>query len=293
MNGYLARLMEQSAVKIASSEADPKIQSSVPGNAAVAPTSEIVEEETLREAPVSQPPVLPVVRAGDPQSVTAGSQANTAPAEPLSYGEATPQPELPRLPQSIERAVPSATAAIPFVSIGPANPSATPNEQMPAEETHPSVSAVREEIPGSTQSAQEIVHEVMAWVMDTKSPATDVESTNQAARIGPVVGNTSARAASDSQRESRKRSSSGADESGRVDRVESSAFHSAEAHSSARPTSWPEPWSVQIDSIHLTIEEPASKSVPPPVVPRVAPPAAASSAQFTPSQLRRHYLRPF
>jgi hypothetical protein len=29
------------------------------------------------------------------------------------------------------------------------------------------------------------------------------------------------------------------------------------------------------------------------VAPRVAPPASSSSSQFTPSQLRRHYLRPF
>lgn len=296
MSGYLARLMQQSAVRIAHRDADQKSQSSVSPRDATAPAPDIVEEEALREAPVSPQPAIPDVPARDPQSVMVAPpvRTNKAPGKRESDGEATPPPASPRLTQPIRADGPAADA-IPFVSIGQTDPPPLPNEQMPATKTIPSTneSPGSEEIFGSAPGAQEIIHEVVAWVTDTQRPATQVESTNPVARKSLVAGATPARVASDSQEDSRQRSPSPADELRELDRPDRSAFHSAEARSSARPTARAEPWSVQIDSIHLTIEEPAVKPAAPPVVPRVAPPAASLSSQFTPSQLRRYYLRPF
>ena len=67
-----------------------------------------------------------------------------------------------------------------------------------------------------------------------------------------------------------------------------------------KPTSSPSanehdasPWSVEIGTIHLTIEAPAEKPVPRPIEPRARPPAPTSRPAAASSRLRRQYLRPF
>lgn len=296
MNGYLARLMQQSALRIAQGDADTIRPAFTPASDSAAPAPDIVEEETLGEAPVSSQPAIPYVRARDPQSVMIAPPlgTNETPGKRESDGEATPPLASLRPTQPI-RADEPAAAAIPFVSIGSAKPSGSPNEQMPAAKPLPltNESPASEEIAPPTPGAQEIIHEVVAWVTDTRRPVTEVESTGPVARPSLLAKAIPARATTESQEDNRKRSPSPADESGEVDRPERSAFHSVETRSSAPPTARAEPWSVQIDSIHLSIEEPPAKSAVPPVVPRAAPPAASSSSPFTPSQLRRHYLRPF
>ena len=53
------------------------------------------------------------------------------------------------------------------------------------------------------------------------------------------------------------------------------------------------PWSVEIGTIHLTIEAPMEKPAPRPIEPRALPPAPTSRPAAASSRLRRHYLRPF
>ena len=53
------------------------------------------------------------------------------------------------------------------------------------------------------------------------------------------------------------------------------------------------PWSIEIGTIHLTIEAPAQKPAPRPIEPRALPPAPTSRPAAASSRLRRHYLRPF
>jgi len=301
MNGYVARLMHQSAVKIASGDTGARAQSSASASGAGPPLPDIVEEETLREAPRPEQPTIPAVHAHELQNITAASfspaRTGEAPTEHgKKYGAVLPKLESPRVAQSVDAPGPPAAGAIPFVSIGQTEQSAAPNEQMPGDEPYSFVtdSPAGEEISFSTPGAQEIVHEVVAWVTDTRSPATEVEPTEQVARTSPMVVTTPARDAPASQIESGRRSLFRADDSGKVDPSERAVLPFAEARSSAPPVSQPEPWSVQIDSIHLTIEAPAAKPALPPVEPRVIPPAAtALSPVFTPSRLRRHYLRPF
>jgi hypothetical protein len=320
VNSYLARLMRQSAITIARPDSGPALQSSVVATDPVAPMADIVEEETAREAPVFRAPVTAVDRERNPESAAVAPQLRSEKAaEGESYAAAPLLQEVPRQMQSFEARDRPAADAIPFVSIAAATVSPSPNEQMPAGETHPVVSAGIEEIPNRTPSAEEIVHEVIAWVTEPQSlatrlapqnhalPANHAARANQAAptnhaspanhapQTGPVVEAISASDARLLPKRSDARAFS-VDDLAKGDfpeRNERDLFAPTDAHSSKRPPSNPEPWSVQIDSIHLTIEEPAVKSVPPPVAPRVAPTAVARSSQFTPSQLRRHYLRPF
>ena len=306
MNGYLARLMRQSAIQIARPDSGPKLESSVLASDTVAPVGDIAEEETTREAPVFQQPAVPAVRERDPEIGAVAKEVRTqnAPAERRNYGAATPQLELRQEVPSVAAPGRPAVDGIPFVSIATATVSRAPNEQMPAGETHPSVSPAKEEIPSSTPTAQEIVHEVVAWMTEPLSLARRIAPTNQAAPSDSVV---EMIPAGDAQHwpeavpsawsvddlPEGKFERDGVGVRFPADVLERNAPHSAEGHSHARPNSRAEPWSVQIDSIQLTIEEPAVKPAPPPITPRVAPTASASSSQFTPSQLRRHYLRPF
>ena len=297
MNGYLTRLMRQSAVKISGSDAASRASPSPAASDAVAVPADFSEEETIREVPLSEVR-LPALSARAGQSIVAAAPPPAeAPAEHESYAEAKPRPESSREVPPIQPPGRSAAGAIPFVSIGQPDPLSTPNERPSAKTVHPlgDESSTRVEASSSAAEAQEIVREVVAWVTDTPSPAAaaHVEPTKRAARTGAILERDPSRDSYRSHDQRARDASTSAVDSLSSDFPDRRLLPSAEAHLSATSASKMEPWSVQIDSIHLTIEEPAAKPVAAPVVPRVTPDAVSAPPGFTPSQLRRHYLRPF
>lgn len=191
MNGYLARLMRQSAVRIGPNEASPKFQLSVLASGPVTAVSDVIEQETLREAPLQQEPPRPAIRVSDAQSAT--TRADKRPAKSESCTEATPEREPLRPAESIEPRQ-SAAGAIPFVSIGQARPSPTPDDRISAIRANPFPEELRdeEEVSSSAPTPREIVEEVVAWMADTQSPAAREKSTTRAARSVPVADSTPA-----------------------------------------------------------------------------------------------------
>ena len=294
MNGYLTRLMRQSAIRVS----DPTSSSSVPASEIIPSPSDVIEEETLREVPPS---------GADP--IVAENHETMAPAvqdEPEDDGALSADRKPP--PHPAEPSAPPAFVAedaIPFVSISPTTLRTEEEQQKPTGATDASAaeSPAGDEITRPAPDAREIVREVVAWVRDTRTPATDFESpklrtpatrTPTTKSIGSsIIEADSSRRDPDTAKASRRRAFSSAADSQRPDSAERDLLPPAEADVSGPIAPRTEPWSVRIDSIHLTIEEPPAKPAPAPVAPRLAPTAASAPAPFNPSRLRRHYLRTF
>jgi hypothetical protein len=151
---------------------------------------------------------------------------------------------------------------------------------------HTSDSAVA--VPSST----EIVQEVLAWMANSDGATERVNPTVSGAPSSPALPVQVVAVGSSTQRQFDDSSTSptpGVSPSERSPEPETGHVLPA----SPPPSTGTEPWSVHIDTIHLTIEEPPAKPEPRSVEPRAVPAAQPSQSRFSPSRLRRHYVRTF
>lgn len=295
MSNYIARLMHQSGLKVAAAENPSAAVSAVQETVAGSPPADVIEQEAQNEAEVFKRSPVPAVAAHE---TLVRLHADSGSEEPQSYFERRREDEVGlETPLAAQPSGTLATSVGPessAVSIGETEPRSSSEQQAPLVKTaysptQPSTNDSAVAVPTSS----EIVQEVLAWMADSRgaavrpnpagsgASASDISSPALSAQVVAVNPSTQPRSGDNIASPIPDRSLSGRPPVPEPIRL-------------AAPPAEDEPsWSVHIDTIHLTIEDPTAKPGPQPVERSVIPPAAPPQPRFRPSRLRRHYLRTF
>jgi hypothetical protein len=286
MSGYIARLMHQTGVKVTDANRVSPAQSATDVQEITSFSSPAdVSKKEVRSERVSEHDKLVVrppsnVEPHAIQPTSEGYRGSEKSSETRVLGRAAAVPTVNLLPTT------------PFISIGETEPRSTSEQEAPPPNTAPLPTEpfASDDSPILGSVSAEIVHEVMTWVADSggtsrpahiasdaSPPAIPIQTAALPRSVWPQLGDNSS-------------ASPTTDDFVPGQAPDPEIVSLAAAHPSTLRSRRDEPWSVHIDTIQLTIEEPAAKPSPPPVAPRAASPARP---QISPSRLRRHYLRTF
>ena len=297
MRLYLAQLIRQTGISAAggpTSPAAPTPQGFSPTSSPM-PTQTVIGQETETELTTVTPQTThgsdgykatTDVPAGA-EMIASSPSSGQRPAGGPGPAPAPAQPTSGALAREMHISALTESAAAPTSSQKTDALASSPSAVSPPPQRLADVAVVPH------REASELIRKVMNWVAQDNSesdPLTSARPDSPDAALPSAAGPLKVTAVLPSN------------PAGEVDQTSwPAAIQTPASSRSARTLASPppahepgaSPWSVEIGTIHLTIEAPAEKPAPRPIEPRALPTAPTSRPAAASSRLRRHYLRPF